>query len=314
MQIITLEQHQVLAFVHACNRHGYAPTAEEIVNWLTSPAPLEAQYEKRKRQALSSLAFGGDASKRIMQNLSFPAFDALTQAAMKSIDMDALAQFARQISGDALTHETVEVSPGETPVDHLVRIGWLTEIPRGESFSGLRVSDLGRALLADAEEGDAADEDDQVVVLGADDPLAYPTLIGQLSESGSGLLVDPYLQVDQLHHVVGRTEVDRILVSGKSHWKGDRTKMAIYLESVKERSVEVRSSINLHDRYLVPDAGPLLMLGASLNGVGRNTTVLTVLPDAAAEAIKRECQRLWEDSEPVATSTLMDVEDPQDGQ
>lgn len=86
------------------------------------------------------------------------------------------------------------MTPAETVIGRLIRLAWLSEAAApGGSEPGLRLTDLGRALLRDVMTGDEDDEDVSVVVLGLSDPLAYPILVGQLAAAGPGLLVDPYL-------------------------------------------------------------------------------------------------------------------------
>lgn len=312
VQIMTLEQQQLLGFVRACNRHGYSPTSTEVMDWLTSPLPAEAEYERRKRQALSTLDLTGGLAGEITRNLNSAAWAALADAALGPT-RKAMAEMASQLQANMATrlweadsYETVETQPAETPVDHLVRIGWLSGKPSDGGSAALALTPLGRALLASAEEEDD-DSQERMVILGSDDPLAYPTLIGRLSEMGPALLIDPYLKLDQLHHIVSHTGIDRVLVTGAAGHQKHRTAMSTYLQSVSARAVEVRASTDLHDRLVIPTDGITLMLGASLDGVGRKTTVLSQLPESAASALREEHERLWSDATQVATS-IVDAE------
>ena len=140
------------------------------------------------------------------------------------------------------------------------------------------------------------------MVLGSDDPLAYPRLFGALSDLGPSLLIDPYLRLDQLHHVLANTEIDRVLITGLDSQKKNRVEISTYLQSVKVRKLEVRSSLRLHDRLAFATDGRALMFGISMNGVGRKTTVLTSLPSTAATALRKEYEQLWNDGEVVASS------------
>lgn len=187
------------------------------------------------------------------------------------------------------------VTPAETLIGHLVRLIWLEESDVGiDANPGLRVTDLGRALLRDAESGTEQGDDVSVVILGREDPLAYPILVGQLASAGSGLLVDPYLEVTHLHRIVVSTQLTRVLVSGHARRRGEVEAMRAYLDSPSvARRLEVRSSTELHDRVLLADQGDVMTLGTSLNGVGRKTTVLAPLPSPAREALRQEYDRLW---------------------
>ncbi|ODR15989.1 hypothetical protein BHQ23_31490 [Mycobacterium gordonae] len=169
---------------------------------------------------------------------------------------------------------------------------------------------MGRALFRSHEREDS-DEDVSVVVLGKDDPLAYPMLVGHLAAAGPGLLVDPYLQLDELHMVVVSTGLTRILVSGKPRHKRVVASMRAYLDSASlPRRVEARASTALHDRVLIADAEEqVLTLGTSLNGVGKVTTVLSPMPEKAREVLRADYAQLWNDAELVGPPTRTMQED-----
>ena len=142
-----------------------------------------------------------------------------------------------------------------------------------------------------------SDQDISVVILGREDPLAYPILVGQLAAAGAGLLVDPYLKLHDLHTIVVSTQLTRLLVSGKTNNRSTVGAMQAYLDSSSlGRRIEVRSSTQLHDRVLVADDGDVLTLGTSLNGVGHTTTVMTPIPPPARESLLSEYGRLWEEA------------------
>jgi hypothetical protein len=137
-----------------------------------------------------------------------------------------------------------------------------------------------------------------VVVLGREDPLAYPTMIGQLASVGAGLLVDPFLRLDQVHQLVVSTQLDRLMISGRPREQAVRAALGTYLDSPSlSRPIEVLESLGLHDRVLLASGGEVYTLGTSLNGVGRTTTVFTPLPPPAAEALRAEYDRLWNEAE-----------------
>ena len=137
--------------------------------------------------------------------------------------------------------------------------------------------------------------------------------MGQLTDAGEGLLVDPYLKLDILHRIVTSTHLTRLLVSGKSSNRAEIAAMQTYLDSASlSRHVEVRTSTELHDRYLLADDGPVLTLGTSLNGVGRTTTVLTPMPSGAREVLRETYERLWADASLVGPQPVEDETDGED--
>lgn len=201
-------------------------------------------------------------------------------------------------AGPRYVTERELVTPAETMIGHLVRLMWLAEVPApGDGDPGLRLTELGRALLRDAETGDEGQEDVSVVVLGREDPLAYPILVGQFAAAGPGLFVDPYLKLADLHTIVVSTQLTRLLVSGKANNRGQVGAMQAYLGTGSlSRRVEVRSSTGLHDRLLMADDGDVVTVGTSLNGVGRTTTVMSPVPSPARESLRVEYERLWADA------------------
>lgn len=180
----------------------------------------------------------------------------------------------------------------ETILDHLVRLTWLSaKGPDGR----LHLTTLGQALLRDAQAGDAQDADEGVLMLDAGDPIAYPALIGRISEVGPALLIDPYLKPDSISHLLDHTQVDRLL-TGATNNPSHVIAIGLLLEmrSDLDRTVDFRSSDALHDRWVIPDSGGAYLLGTSLNGVGgRAATIFCPMPEVAADAIRRKCEDLW---------------------
>jgi len=209
----------------------------------------------------------------------------------------ATQHFAKMLQSTLGTDRYVQklVKPAETAIDHLIRLTWL-EAASGVATDdpGLRLTDLGRALLRDRDQDSPTDEGVSVVVLQAHDPLAYPILVGQLANAGAGLLADPYLKIDGLNRLVVSTQLTRVLVSGKSNNNGELSAMQTYLDSSSlPRPIEVRKSTELHDRVLLNEDGAVLTIGTSLNGIGRTTTVMTPMPSPARQSLRAEYERLW---------------------
>lgn len=309
MRILTDEQHQLLAFVDTCNRNGYRPTPTEVLDYLTSPAPAEARYETRLRRVQHAHRPSGlapDMSQAMNAWLEGTVRDYFkllnyTETLRASVGRNLFARgaVAQRHGGSLPRTERVQVAAPETSVGHLTRIGWLSLDPAADDSAGrLRVTPLGAALLLGAERGEGDDMDVSVVVLGRDDPLAYPLLIGQLAGVGEGLLVDPFLRIDQLHQLVVSTQLDRLLLTGKPPHRAHREAIRTYLDSpTLSRRIEVRASEELHDRLVLVDNDAVFTLGTSLNGVGRTTTVFSPMPAAAAAALREEYARIWETAE-----------------
>lgn len=192
----------------------------------------------------------------------------------------------------------------ESTADHLVRVRWVRRL-RG----GLMLTPLGLALMRSADGGEEAA--DRVVVLKPEDPLAYARLVSQVSDLGeAAILVDPYLDVDQLFKLTQSTGIMQILIGNHDRTKKMRTAIKAYLEGLAECPCEVRTSADLHDRLIVAEDGRVWTLGSSFSGVAksRTFTVLTPLPGAAAEAVNDYVHRLWADAEVLVGRSMQPLE------
>lgn len=190
-------------------------------------------------------------------------------------------------------------SRGDT-LDHLVALTWITGGP------GLRVTELGRALLAAADRAAADEGEAVVVILDREDPFSYARLIGHLAKAKDGLLVDPYFRIDQLMTILNSTSIARVLIS-KQHKRSqeDRAALAVALDSPSlPRSIEIRATSDpgLHDRLIVGEDGEVWTLGASLNSVATTSTVIVPVPQVGADALRQQAEKLWGDAEPVRTT------------
>ncbi|MEU8166837.1 hypothetical protein AB0B97_10015 [Micromonospora sp. NPDC049004] len=314
MDILSDAQYEVLAFVGACNRNFYKPTGTQVMLWRNNRNPTLAVYRTVRRDV-------GPAVERVV-----PPFEVSTAGNRMLASLlaerlrpmqEIFSAFAMQIGqlgiGNQARYVTERelVKPAESVVEHLVRLTWLEEVPAPQAEDpGLRLTDLGRALLRNAETDEESDEDVSVVVLGREDPLAYPIVVGQFAAAGSGLLVDPYLKLADLHTIVVSTQLTRLIVNGKANNRGVVASMEAYLDSQSlARPVEVRSSKGLHDRVLIADDGDVLTVGTSLNGIGRTTTVMTPIPSPARESLRDEYERLWSEATLVGPSTAEEEAD-----
>jgi len=314
VDILSEEQYDVLVFVAACNRNFYNPTSEQVELWRVNREPADAVYKTTRRKVADgvpgalALQIGTATDRMIASMVAGPAFASMAQALTSSIAGLGLGTPPRYATEREL------VTPAESVLEHLLRLTWLTTATGhlGPEV-GLRLSDLGQALLQDAERGETEQEDVSVVVLGREDPLAYAQVMGQFAAAGAGLLVDPYLKLNDLHTILLSTRLTRLLVSGK-HNEREIGALRTYLASGSlSRRIEVRSSMKLHDRVLLADEGDVLTIGTSLNGVGRTTTVMTPIPTPAREALAEEYARLWEEADLVGPEPVVQVEakDPQ---
>ena len=188
-------------------------------------------------------------------------------------------------------------------LDHLVNLGWITEGP------GLRLTELGRALLGAAERAEAVEGEVGVVFLDREDPFAYARLIGHLVRAKKGLSVDPYFRIGELMAVLEGTAITRALIS-KQHKssKEDRAALAVALDSPSlPRAIEIRatSDPSLHDRFIIGEDGEVWTLGASLGSLATTSTLIIPVPAVAADALRLHAEKLWDDAEKVCMSAQL---------
>jgi len=184
--------------------------------WRDNPVPAQAVYRTVRRQTgIQTSVLPLDTSVSRMIASTFGESLGQVQKALTASFMQNRRLTAQL--GSSIVDTTRElVKPVETLLEHLIRLTWLEEVPAPSGGGpGLRLTNLGRALLRDAEADDHVDEDVKVVLLGKEGPLAYPTLVGQLAAAGRGLLVDAYLKLADVHTIVVSTQLTRLLVSGK---------------------------------------------------------------------------------------------------
>lgn len=181
----------------------------------------------------------------------------------------------------------------EALVDYLLRLDWVAFSP-----DGVILTSLGRAMNAAAEQEERSGSEFIDVVLDRDDPVVLAKLFRELSEVGEALLVDPYFRIDHLMSVLQATEVNRILTSEKVSKSGiDALAIALGTLGPEARKVEVRvADKTLHDRHVVGVDGAVLLLGASLNGVGSVTSVVVRMADSA-EAVAANCELMWKSAD-----------------
>ena len=185
----------------------------------------------------------------------------------------------------------------ETFCQYMARLGWIND-----DAGAAELTPVGRALLKalNAPVLEVATTDVFEVVLSPDNPFAYAQALHSLSSVDGALLVEPYFRLQQLMDVAEFESIVRVLV-------GDRLKVAEYdllatgLASVRDgRTIEIRKTADLHDRYLIPaEDAAVLMLGASLGGIGKKFSTITTLGPVASRALRDAHEQIWREAEPV---------------
>lgn len=299
------DQHRALTYISFANRGGNRPNEAELHEWMTNPRPKPAERGPLIRP-------GRPAKYRRVGGVS-SAFEKMVQPAL---DFEKLyadrgitrAMLAMDLTGILGTRELVDEEvppeygpdvPAEKFADHLIRLGWVER----DSHGGLALTPLGRSLLRSAEASENESGAYDVVVLDANNELSYPILVQKLAEVGDAILIDPYLRVDQLLAVRAYTTVSRVLVSNQLSQE-DRIAMAVLVENSTDQLLELRMADRgvLHDRMVLGERHAFT-IGTSINTVGKqHPTVLTPLPEVAADAMRRHAHKWWNDAKVIAVS------------
>lgn len=324
--IVKDEQRAVMEFIATVNRGGYRPTGREINEWRLRPDPrpsrrgqlIEAAIpevpERRVRKGPSRLGtmLGASGLAQIRMNQTIldnftknymgsikPVFEALSGgslSAFRNVDLGAEYEIVPGRPGKPARYAPDK--PAEKFLAHLRRLGWI-ERDRKRRYG---VTQLGHALLrAEAAMRDAdAEEDTSVMVLAAEDELAYGRALGVISECGEALIMDAYLGAQELVHILKDSRACRFLVSSKLK-RRRLTELALMIRLTPATDGVVRElrCADFHDRYVVGEEN-VYGLGSSLNGVGKNMTTLVHMPDLAARTIRAEAEDLWAEAEVIA--------------
>ncbi len=197
--------------------------------------------------------------------------------------------------------------PPERFLAHLRRLGWIERDHRGR----YAVTQLGHALLRAEASLESEDEESSVMVLEADDELAYGHVLGVIAECGAALILDAYLGTEELVHILKHTNACRFLVGNKLS-KARVAELSVLIELTPSHPDDPTRELRraeFHDRWLIGDQH-VYGLRSSLNGVGKAaTTTLVQMPDTADRAIRAQAENLWDEAEIITQTRQVDDSD-----
>lgn len=197
-----------------------------------------------------------------------------------------------------MDEETAETVLGrrrvtESMLDFMVRVRWMTSRD-GE----VDITALGRAVLREANsplpESDTGSTVE--VVIDPNDPFAYAQLMSKIAGFESCMVIDPYLDVEQLLTLANFHTVTRIL-TGTSKLKQITPMFGLMAEKVPHLAVRSLRQTELHDRFIIPTQGNVYMLGSSLNSIAKRFGVATTLEASSSKLIAAHYDRLWAKAE-----------------
>ncbi|KXP12010.1 hypothetical protein [Tsukamurella pseudospumae] len=291
--IIGAEQYRAMTFIRTANLGGYLPTVNQVQAWLDQPGRIPGKVTRKRVES----PFGGAAKP------SFTVSSLINDAMEKSYR--PIGEMMQQLVGTAPPaymapwRQAMEQAryietraPDETVLAQLLRLMWLEEVD-----GGLRLTQLGHALYRADRERDGGDE---VQFLGgSEDPLAWASLVGFLTDLGDCTIIDPYLKAPQYLPLAQLTEVSRIVIGPKVS-KGELAALQVAHAGL-DSNVEIRRHTGgMHDRFIIA-RDSVHTLGCSLNGVGKNPTTLIRLHGEIADSARRIADDMWEAATPLAS-------------
>lgn len=329
--IVNTEQRRALEFIATANRGGARPRACEINEWRLQPDPKPARQGKLLEPAVLAVpdqrvrTGGPTAIEQMMKNVLGTDQSGISNLLSASVQKQLANLNTSQLMGlnlsaigaikGAITagmigeYKTIPGKPGRAAVyaphrpsekflAHLRRLGWVERDQRGR----YGVTQLGHALLRAEVSVDSENGEPSVVVLEADDELAYGQMLGVIAECGDALILDAYLGTQELMHILQHTKACRFIVGSKLSPKRV-VELSILIETTLPysdgRARELRRA-DFHDRWLIGDQD-VYGLGSSLNGVGKKaTTTLVRMPEITAQTMRSHAEDLWREAEFIA--------------
>ncbi|MEW1921925.1 hypothetical protein [Pseudarthrobacter oxydans] len=183
----------------------------------------------------------------------------------------------------------------EAMTDYLRRVGWLSV-----SKSGLTITELGKAVLREANTPlpDTDSGSTLEVVIDPDNPFAYAQLMSKITGFGTCMIVDPYLDVEQLMTLAEFHSVTRIL-TGDSKLSKIKPVYALLEDPAPHVEVRWMRAGSLHDRFMIPADGHVYMLGSSLNSIAKRFGVATTFEMSTSKLIAQQYEELWANATPL---------------
>lgn len=177
----------------------------------------------------------------------------------------------------------------EPMLDYLARVRWIT------NYGGkVDITSLGKAVLREANTPlpDSEVGSTLEVIIDPKDPFAYAQLMSKIAGFEDCLVVDPYLELEQLQTLGTFQSVTRILTSNKDSRRKTPV-FAMVLEAFPHLSVRMAEQKLLHDRIVMPSDGSALMLGSSLASITRRFGVATPLEATSSRLIRKHYDEIW---------------------
>lgn len=178
----------------------------------------------------------------------------------------------------------------EAMASYLLRLGWV----RLEDVDFVTPTRIGLAVLREANSPQPASDAGSTleVVIDPSNPFAYAQLMAKITSLGDCLIVDPYLDDQQLLTLAGFSNVTRIL-TGDKNLKAKGAGFGLVLQAAPHLEVRTVKQGELHDRFAIPAYGSVYMLGSSLNSIAKRFGVATTLEESSSRLISDNYKTIW---------------------
>lgn len=217
----------------------------------------------------------------------------------KSLDWSAfqLLQEMDEATAESVLGRRTIVEP---MLDFMVRVGWVAD-----TAGSIDITPLGRAVLREANAPlPQSDTGSTVeVVIDPSDPFAYAQLMSKITSFESCMIIDPYLDVEQLLTLANFHTVTRVL-TGTTKLSKIAPVFMLLSEKVPQLVLRSLKQEELHDRFIIPTNGSVYMLGSSLNSIAKRFGVATTLEPTTSKLIAAHYDKMWAKAESVTGSQV----------
>lgn len=181
-------------------------------------------------------------------------------------------------------------------IKYLKNVGWI-EV---NNDNRIRITSFGQALIKGIPEQTENDDFSFSTIFKAEDPLVYGKLAQVLSDKKYELLVDPYFKFDYINlfeNTSIRKFIIRDTVRKKANEEIAKIQLGLWgLQQQGQNDYEFRTAKaeEMHDRFLKDVDGKVYTLGASINSIGKHTSMMFECPQPLQNEAASYIQRLWE--------------------
>ncbi|TLM80776.1 hypothetical protein [Pseudarthrobacter sp. NamE5] len=172
----------------------------------------------------------------------------------------------------------------------LSRLHWI-EVSDG----AVHLTQLGKAVLEAANSANLEGDSTIEVLIDPSNQFAYAQVMNKIAQVGESLVVDPYLSAETAIDLAQIHTVKRVL-TGDRNIRKLQGRFSIVMRSRSDFEIRYLDQKSLHDRYVISEAGSVIVLGSSLNSIAHRQGVITPLDRMGSKFISEAYEKLWQQS------------------